>query len=137
MDVVIKEYCGWDPNEILPLYKSVGWSAYYDQPETLRRAFAGSLCVLAAYVKGTLAGLVRAVGDGETIVFVQDLLIRPEFQRKGLGTLLMGQIFSRYWNVRQLHLLTDDSPNTVGFYKAVGLTPVEKINCRAFTRVHY
>ena len=45
----IREYRQYDEREILPLYASVGWTAYTDQPETLRRGFENSLLTLAAY----------------------------------------------------------------------------------------
>lgn len=77
----IREYRQYDEREILLLYASVGWTAYTDQPETLRRGFENSLLTLAAYEENRLIGVLRAVGDGQTIVFVQDLLILPEYQR--------------------------------------------------------
>lgn len=136
-DIIIKEYRDYREAEVLGLYKSVGWSAYYDHPETLRQAFLGSLYILGAYAGEKLVGLVRTVGDGATIVFLQDILIHPAYQRQGIGTRLIGGLLERYQHVRQLHLLTDDRPGTVGFYKAVGFTPVEDVHCRAFTRLRY
>ena len=137
MDVEVKEYTYYRETEILELYRSVGWSAYYCQPETLRRGFERSLFVLAAYADGKLAGLLRAVGDGETVVFLQDILVRPEYQRKGIGTRLIASLLERCKHIRQLHLLTDDLPETAGFYKAVGFTAVEDAHFRAFTRLRY
>lgn len=135
--IIIKEYREYREAELLALYRSVGWSVYYDRPEMLRQAFLGSLCILGAYAGGELVGLARAVGDGASVVLLQDILVHPAYQRQGVGTRLMGALLARYRHVRQLHLLTDDQPGTVGFYKAVGLTPVEEIHCRAFTRARY
>lgn len=74
----IEEYTTYQESEVLALYGSVGWTAYTEQPEALRRGFAGSLLTLAARENGTLVGLLRAVGDGCTVVLVQDLLVRPD-----------------------------------------------------------
>lgn len=137
LHITIKEYINYEETEILSLYRSVGWGAYYDQPGLLREAFAHSLCVFGAYTGERLVGLARVVGDGITIVFLQDILVAPQFQRKGIGRQLIAQVLNRYRHVRQLHLLTDDLPQTVGFYKAVGFTPVEQIHAQAFTRVRY
>lgn len=136
-NIVISEYQSYDSRQVLSLYKSVGWSAYYREPQTLERAFASSLCVFAAWDGQRLVGLIRVVGDGQTIVFIQDLLVRPEYQRQGIGRQLIAAVLARYRHVRQLHLLTDDRPETVGFYEAVGFTQVEKAHCRAFTRLRY
>lgn len=135
--IIIKEYETFRETEVLSLYKSVGWSAYCSQPQVLRRAFENSLCTLAAWEEDRLAGLIRCVGDGQTIVFIQDILVDPAFRRRGIGTMLIGTIRERYTHVRQMHLLTDDLPETVGFYKATGFTPAEKVRCRAFTRLRY
>ena len=65
----IREYRQYDEREILLLYASVGWTAYTDQPETLRRGFENSLLTLAAYEENRLIGILRAVGDGPTITY--------------------------------------------------------------------
>lgn len=135
--VEIRLYTQYNAQEILALYKSVGWSAYYFQPEALEQAFAHSLCVIGAYAAGKLVGLARLVGDGVTVVFLQDILIKPAYQRQGIGTRLIAEIFRRFGHVRQIHLMTDDLPNTVGFYQSVGFTPVEKLHIRAFTRSRF
>ena len=70
----IKEYQKYCEDEILRLYASVGWTAYTDDPAALERGFRHSLLVLAAWEDGELTGLIRAVGDGATIVFIQDIL---------------------------------------------------------------
>lgn len=119
---------------VLDLYRSVGWSAYYQAPETLRRAFDASLCIFAAYEDSRLVGLIRAVGDGQTILFIQDILVHPGYQRRGIGRMLMAAMVQRYAHVRQIQLLTDDQPNTVGFYQAVGFAPVEQLHAKAFIR---
>lgn len=64
----IREYRTYNEQEILPLYTSVGWTAYTDAPDTLRQGFEHSLLTLAAYENGQLVGLIRTVGDGYTIV---------------------------------------------------------------------
>lgn len=112
----IREYRQYDEREILPLYASAGWTAYTDQPETLRRGFENSLLTLAAYEENRLIGVLRAVGDGQTIVFVQDLLILPEYQRRGVGTALLRELLARYPQVRQIELTADDSPSLLAFY---------------------
>ena len=137
MKITIREYETYQEEQILSLYKSVGWSAYYEKPAILRQAFRNSLCVFAAFDAHKLVGLIRVVGDGASVVFVQDILVRPEYQRKGIGRQLIAKLLERFASVRQLHLLTDDQPSTVGFYKAVGFTPVEDLHCRAFTRTRY
>ena len=88
----IREYKIFNEAEILRLYRSAGWTAYTDQPEVLRKGFESSMLTLAAYEGNQLLGIIRAVGDGHTIVFVQDILVCPEHQRKGIGSTLLQAI---------------------------------------------
>ena len=80
----IREYKIFNEAEILRLYRSVGWTAYTDHLEVLQKGFEKSMLTLAAYEGDQLLGIIRAVGDGHTIVFVQDILVFPEYQRKGI-----------------------------------------------------
>ena len=126
----IIEYQTYREEEILPLYASVGWTAYTDAPDALRRGFVKSLLTLAAYEEKTLVGLVRAVGDGETVVLVQDLLVAPEYQRKGIGRALLQAVLDRYRAARQLQLVTDDTEKTLAFYKSMGFAENAAFGCR-------
>lgn len=130
----ITEYQIYREEEILPLYASVGWTAYTDAPDALRRGFEKSLLTLAAYEGKTLVGLVRAVGDGETIVLVQDLLVFPQYQRRGVGTALMRAVMERFADVRQLQLVTDDTEKTLAFYRSLGLRELSDLGDRGFMR---
>ena len=104
------------------------------QPEAPRRGFAGSLLTLASRENGTLVGLLRAVGDGCTVVLVQDLLVRPDHQRRGIGTALMQAALERFRSVRQVQLLTDDTEKTKGFYRSLGLLTLPELGCCGFMR---
>lgn len=130
----IIEYQTYREEEILPLYTSVGWTAYTDAPDALRRGFAKSLLTLAAYEEKKLVGLVRAVGDGETVVLVQDLLVLPQHQRFGIGTALMRAMMDRFANVRQFQLLTDDTEKALAFYRSLGLHDLSLLGCQGFMR---
>ena len=130
----IREYMPYREEEILPLYASVGWTAYTDCPETLQRGFAHSLLTLAAYEDSHLVGLIRTVGDGNTIIFVQDILVYPEYQRSGVGRALLQAILDRYSHVRQIELATDNTPETIGFYRSMGFVEMSEIGCCGFMR---
>lgn len=130
----IREYTQYDAGEILPLYESVGWTAYTAQPEVLRRGFAHSLLTLAAYEDGKLLGIIRTVGDGHTVVFIQDILVFPAHQRKGVGTALIQEVLRRFQHVRQIELATDHTPETIAFYRALGFRELSEIGCCGFMR---
>ena len=131
----IKEYTTYNDNEILNLYASVGWTAYTDHPETLKMGFEKSLLVLGVYEDDTLLGILRAVGDGTTIVFIQDILVKPDYQRRGIGTALLKQALSRYARVRQIQLATDNTEKTKAFYRSCGFRELSEIGCCGFMKI--
>lgn len=133
--MTICELAEFDFDAILKLYADVGWTNYTDNPEMLKKAYENSLLTLGAYENDKLVGIVRTVGDGYSIVFVQDILVFPEYQRKGIGTRLLQEIMKRFSEVYQLELMTDNSPETISFYQSVGLVKADDIGCCAFIKV--
>lgn len=130
----IREYIKYNEEEISRLYNAVGWTAYTENMPALREGFKNSMLVLAAYDGEELLGIIRTVGDGATIVFVQDILVFPDKQRQGIGTALLKEILNRYPNVRQIELATDNTAKTVGFYKSMGFAEMSEIGCCGFMK---
>lgn len=131
----IREYTEYQQEQILRLYADVGWTAYTDEPEVLKKSFENSLLTLAAYDGAALLGLIRVVGDGYSVVFVQDLLVRPEYQRKGVGSALLRAVLDRYADVRQIELAADDTLETQAFYRSVGFRELSEIGCCGFMKL--
>ena len=134
MEATLKEYTGYNEEEILGLYARLGWTNYTDKPEMLKNAYLNSLKIYGAYVDDKLVGIIRAVGDGFSVLFIQDLLVHPDFQRNGIGTLLLKRMLKEYENVYQMHLIMEDSEKTISFYKSLGFTDNSDVNCKAFSK---
>lgn len=117
------------------LYDSVGWGAYTRDPESLLRAVRGSSYVVGAWYGDELIGLVRALSDGEVICYVQDILIHPDWQRRGIGRALMSDCLDHFAQVRQVVLLTDDEERQHAFYEAMGFKNASALGLNAFVRI--
>ena len=130
----IREYRDFKKNEIQHLYTEVGWRAYTENMLVLEQGYKNSLLVLAAYENRELLGIIRCVGDGFTIVFVQDILAFPKKQHQGVGTALLKAVLKKYHNVRQIELATDNMPKNVNFYKTLGFTEFSDVGCCGFMR---
>ncbi|MBR5071849.1 MAG: GNAT family N-acetyltransferase [Oscillospiraceae bacterium] len=128
----IREYNEYQEDEILRLYSSVGWTAYTSDATALERAFEGSLLTLAAYDGSELCGIIRTVGDGSSIVYIQDILVSPQKQRHGIGRELIKTVLERFPSVRQIFLTTDDSEETKAFYRSCGFREMKDQNCVSF-----
>ncbi|GLY00456.1 GNAT family N-acetyltransferase [Actinoplanes sp. NBRC 101535] len=118
---------GLSRDEALELYGAVGWHGYVNDPDALLRGLAGAHVLLTARDDdGRLAGLARTVSDDATVCYVQDLLIHPDMQRRGVGRLLMEELKRRYAHCRFFVLSTDaagteDAQRSHPFYRAQGL----------------
>lgn len=137
MKIEVIPYCEYNVAEILPLYAAVGWTNYTDHPQMLEEAYKHSLCTLGAYTADDrLVGIIRAVGDGASVLFIQDIIVLPEFQRRGIGTALLKAIVSRYPDVYQTELMTDNTDKTIAFYKSLGFTPATEFGCLGFMKLN-
>ena len=87
--------------DLLALYNSVGWTNYTQEATQLQLALEQSLTVISAWQNHQLIGLIRAVGDGMSIVYIQDLLVHPANQRQGIGRNLMDALLAQFPRVRQ------------------------------------
>lgn len=135
-NIVIAPYARFDENAVEALYESVGWTSYLRRPGLLREAYAASLKILAAHDGGRLVGVIRAVGDGVSILYIQDVIVHPAYQRRGIGTRLLQAMLDCYPDVNQVVLLTDDTEGTRRFYEAAGFRESGKAGCCAMLRLH-
>lgn len=114
--------------QVLDLYDSVGWSRYTRDPDGLERALANSGFVLEAWEESELVGLVRCLSDGDTILYLQDILVRPSHHRRGIGKSLVREAISQYPDrIRQIVLITDDEPAQRAFYESLGFTEISEL----------
>jgi ribosomal protein S18 acetylase RimI-like enzyme len=119
---------------IKKLYEDAGWYNYTKDISNLIKALNNSLILISAWDEENLVGLVRVVGDGYTIVYIQDILILKDYQRKGIGSELIKLVLSKFSNVRQKVLLTDDVEETRLFYEKLGFISCDKGEVVAFAK---
>lgn len=131
-NINIKQIENINIDEILSLYVDAGWTNYTNNLDMLANAYKNSLIILGAYDGNRLIGVIRAVGDGYSIVYIQDIIVLNSYQRKGIGTKLLNSILEKYNNVYQKVLLTDDQSKTINFYKSFGFFKATDLNCVAF-----
>lgn len=133
--MIVRELTTIKLDLLLDLYNSVGWTNYTRAPEMLLKAYENSLLTLGAYDDNKLVGIIRTVGDGFSVVFIQDILVSPEYQRKGIGTQLLHEIMNRFPDVYQMELMTDNTAKTVSFYQSVGFVKADDMGCCAFMKM--
>lgn len=107
---------------------------YTQKPEMMKQAYRNSLLTLGAYDGDRFIGIIRTVGDGFSVVYVQDLLVLQEYRRSGIGTQLLRAVTERFPSVYQMVLMTDNTPETVSFFRSARFVKSDTIGCCAFIK---
>ena len=115
--------------DLLALYGSVGWTNYTNNPAMLEEAVKASLWQLAVYDEKELVAYIRLVGDGHSVLLVQDLLVRPDHQRQGIGRKLLEEALANFPNVYQRLLVTERSEKNLAFYQSLGFVGLSEQAC--------
>ena len=79
-----------DVQTYLSLRKKVNWKEL--SKEQAKKALDNSLLTICAFQDEKPIGMARVVGDGAVICYVQDLIIIPEAQGQGVGSMLLEYI---------------------------------------------
>jgi GNAT superfamily N-acetyltransferase len=103
------------------LVLAVGWGKYMN-PEAADAALQGTLYSVVAVEGERPVGMARVVGDGAMAFFVQDVMVAPDHQRRGIGTALMEAVMSffRRRTPRQSFIGLFTGRHLAGFYERHG-----------------
>ena len=86
--------------EYLELRARVGWRRLSD--EQARKAIDKSLYfVKAVDAEGKVVGMGRIVGDGAVICYIQDLVVDPDTQGRGVGSVIIEKLIGYANSLRE------------------------------------
>lgn len=100
--------------EIVALYRAMGW--WGDAPDDLgsvARLVGGSHAFVAAIDGGAVIGIGRALSDRESDAYVQDVAVRQDRRRQGIGGEIVRRLVAR---------LEDDGIGWIGLVAEPGVT---------------
>lgn len=125
------------PNKAMltALYNDAGWTSCTDDIARTMRGIAASQRIITAWDDTMLVGMARCVGDGETILYVQDLLVLGPYRRKGIGTQMLRRLLAPYADVSMVVAVADDIPGTRAFYRSCGFDAAQSLRCEGFLRI--
>lgn len=74
-------------DDYLKFREAVGWKKL--TRKQAEKALANCLCTICVTLANQPIGMGRIVGDGSVICYIQDFIIHPNAQGRGVGTILM------------------------------------------------
>lgn len=106
------KHVGWD--EAVALFKLTLGAREQDK---LQRAFENSFATVAAFDDQRLIGMGRAICDGEYQAAIYDVVVHPEYQRRGIGAQLMSHLRQQ---LPVDNIILYSVPKREGFYAKCG-----------------
>lgn len=109
--------------QLKELFASVNWLSA-DYTDRMVKAFRNTGIVVSAWKGNSLIGLADALDDGELIAYIHYLLIKPEYQKQGIGRKLLQMVKEHYKNYLYRIVISEEQKN-VEFYEKCGFTAMD------------
>jgi len=118
------------PQALQDLFLSVEWSSGH-YPEKLAAAMRNFGTVYTAWDGERLVGLISAMDDGVMTAYVHYLLVRPEYQHKGIGRRLVEMTRERYREYLRVVVVAYNAE--LAFYESCGFECAESASAMFIT----
>lgn len=111
---------------IITIYRAHGWWKPSDRPALLGRLIRGSHCFAVAESGGRVIGMGRAISDGVSDAYIQDMAVLEGERQAGVGGAILKALLRRLRRdgVRWVGLIAQD--NSEYFYRQAGFKTLKK-----------
>ena len=104
------------------LYDDVGWGAYDDN--ITQKALDNTFYSVSAYDDNKIVGYGRIIGDTICFLYIQDIMVKPEYQGNKIGTMIMNKLLEKINEIKKentnLRVYLGASKNREEFYEKFG-----------------
>lgn len=116
----LKAITGAEFAALSALYRQAGWVAPEEDCEFIRRVTADSTVFLAVYDHERIIGMGRAISDGVSDAYIQDVAVLKDYRRQGIGGEIVRRIVAALEakNIDWIALVGE--PGTESFYRGLG-----------------
>ncbi|MCX5839399.1 MAG: GNAT family N-acetyltransferase [Deltaproteobacteria bacterium] len=108
--------------EIAGLYRAQGWWQGGDDesPQLIPRLITGSHCFVVALEGEDIVGMGRAISDGVSDAYIQDLTVRSDYRNQGIGRRILQTLLERLHadGLHWIGLIAE--PGSDGLYRWAG-----------------
>ncbi len=112
-----------DTKAILELYQQAGWwqsESSDNDLDIIAKIVANSFCFVIAILDGKIVGMGRAISDGISDAYIQDVTVQKEFRGQGMGKGIMRTLvnYLKEQNLKWIGLISE--PGYENFYTGLG-----------------
>ena len=104
------------------LYDSVGWGAYDEKISQI--ALDNTFYSVSVYDEDKIIGYGRLIGDTICFIYIQDIMVKPEYQSQKIGTLIMNKLLEKIKELKKdnqsLRVYLGASKGKEKFYEKFG-----------------
>lgn len=111
--------------DITAMYRAEGWwSQEADDPAMVAGIVAGSHCFLLVTDGAETVGMGRALSDGASDAYIQDVTVKKPFRGRGIGSQIIGKLVERLNadGLEWIGLIAER--NSHAFYERLGFNPM-------------
>ena len=116
------------PDEYNHIADSVGWGS--SENKIVEIALNNSLYSICAYDGDKMIGYGRIIGDKTMFLYIQDIMVLPEYQSQKVGSHIMEKILNKVKTLKKLNpnirTYVGPSRGLEGFYKKFGFISREE-----------
>lgn len=117
-EIEIREGTTLPLSQVRQLYRVARW-LHWMRPQLLKTALKQSDLVVSAWDGRRLVGLARVISDGCFNAYIPDVIVHPDYQRRGIGRALIKRIIQHFPHVYNLTVIAEDEMGKK-FFRAVG-----------------
>lgn len=117
------KYVNFIPNkdEFFQLYETTGWNTKGKYTgEDLLKALGNSWYLVSAYHNKDLIGFGRVISDGVYQTFIGDMIVHPDYQKRGIGSKVMNLLTEKCKECGIKWIQLSCAKGKVNFYKKLG-----------------
>ena len=110
-----------DLRRIVSLYFEAGWlPSRAENPDLISRIISGSHCFVTAAADCRIIGMGRAISDGVSDAYIQDVTVDAAYRGQGIGTKIIRKLVGRLREdgVAWIGLIAER--NSHDFYRPLG-----------------
>lgn len=135
---LIVKYNELTAEQFIELWQAVGWGEGPALEQT-RLAMEHTLFRVSIFDGDKIIAMARVIGDMGLDYYIKDVVVRPEYQGKGLGRMLINEIlkFISENGIKGTDIFVElcAMPDKIPFYKKFGFDSNEAQRLRQFLKV--